>query len=521
MKSHGHVSEAREVTTRAFQEYGTQADSVDREGVVKRSTELVLLGLFVVAFWLVASKVPASGDDWTWGSSIGMNRLTRGFSDYNGRYVGNLVVVAMTRLGWISPIIQSLGFAAIIGLCLDITRNRTVSGYATLAALVFLMPAPLWSESAVWIPGFANYAAASIAILIFLRFGFRELAVNRNDQTGWLTLGGIFVFAAASQLLAEHVTVYLLLASVGALAAARIIQGCVNRRLLSWTAGFGFGAVLMFSNAHYRTIVSGSGDSYRAVGSQGGSLLSQSKLALRDQIATNGLISNRAVILAIASLVALTAAVKLVRSYRTSGVSWLLLAAALTAAIVALVAGSKMALDPLESGSMKIVLAMGAAVILLLLATFLLTEPSDRMIVVVSVASMVVLSAPLLLVRPISARTFLPSYIILLIVVSVFLSNLNAIGSARLLLVWTILVLAAGLVGWNHSYRIYSEIGKASDERVALIREQVERGASEVVMERLPHDAWMQRPEPFGAWWMKAFKLYYDLPPDLSISITD
>ena len=257
------------------------------------------------------------------------------------------------------------------------------------------------------------------------------------------------------------------------------------------------------------------------MGSQGGSLLSQSKLALRDQIATNGLISNRAVILAIASLVALTAAVKLVRSYRTSGVSWLLLAAALTAAIVALVAGSKMALDPLESGSMKIVLAMGAAVILLLLATFLLTEPSDRMIVVVSVASMVVLSAPLLLVRPISARTFLPSYIILLIVVSVFLSNLNAIGSARLLLVWTILVLAAGLVGWNHSYRIYSEIGKASDERVALIREQVERGASEVVMERLPHDAWMQRPEPFGAWWMKAFKLYYDLPPDLSISITD
>ena len=37
-------------------------------------------------------------DDLTWGSSVGLDRLSNWFAGYNGRYVGNLIVIALTRL---------------------------------------------------------------------------------------------------------------------------------------------------------------------------------------------------------------------------------------------------------------------------------------------------------------------------------------------------------------------------------------------------------------------------------------
>jgi hypothetical protein len=46
------------------------------------------------------------------------------------------------------------------------------------------------------------------------------------------------------------------------------------------------------------------------------------------------------------------------------------------------------------------------------------------MMIVISVISLVVLFAPLLLVSPIGARNFLPTYVLLLVVVSTLLSNL-------------------------------------------------------------------------------------------------
>ena len=38
---------------------------------------------------------PYTGDDWAWGSQIGLDRLHTWFDNYSGRYVGNLIVLAL------------------------------------------------------------------------------------------------------------------------------------------------------------------------------------------------------------------------------------------------------------------------------------------------------------------------------------------------------------------------------------------------------------------------------------------
>lgn len=45
-----------------------------------------------------------------------------------------------------------------------------------LTTLVFFMPAILWSETVVWVSGYANYVTAAILMLVFLRFVLLELA---------------------------------------------------------------------------------------------------------------------------------------------------------------------------------------------------------------------------------------------------------------------------------------------------------------------------------------------------------
>lgn len=208
----------------------------------------------------MASRVPASGDDWAWGTELGTARLRTAFVDYNGRYVGNIIVLIMTRLGWVTPILEALGFAFVIGLILDITHNRTMLGYVTLISLVFLMPARLWSESAVWVSGYANYAVATLVMLYFCD-SLRELVQCANDQQNPALLGVIFGLSVAAQLIVEHVTIYLLVASLAALLVARSNQQGVNRRLASSALGLTVGAVIMFSNSSYR--LAATGDSYK------------------------------------------------------------------------------------------------------------------------------------------------------------------------------------------------------------------------------------------------------------------
>ena len=143
MKPDGYAFKMQRSLDLSLKSYGQQIDPDGQQRTLDRRVELAVLGLFVLGFWLVASRVPASGDDWAWGTELGTARLRTAFVDYNGRYVGNIIVLIMTRLGWVTPILEALGFAFIIGLILDITHSRTMLGYVTLISLVFLMPARL------------------------------------------------------------------------------------------------------------------------------------------------------------------------------------------------------------------------------------------------------------------------------------------------------------------------------------------------------------------------------------------
>ena len=76
---------------------------------------------------MLTACFPYSGDDWAWGSSIGLDRLSVFFKDYNGRYVGNLLVLVLTRLKIFDIIFMSFIILGIVYFCFKIINSSKKS----------------------------------------------------------------------------------------------------------------------------------------------------------------------------------------------------------------------------------------------------------------------------------------------------------------------------------------------------------------------------------------------------------
>ena len=80
--------------------------------------------LFVILFFLCL-LFPYSGDDWAWGSRIGIDRLSNWFDNYSGRYLGNLIVLALTRSNLLKAVTMSFCLTGIIALLNERSEEHT------------------------------------------------------------------------------------------------------------------------------------------------------------------------------------------------------------------------------------------------------------------------------------------------------------------------------------------------------------------------------------------------------------
>lgn len=190
-------------------------------------------------------------------------------------------------------------------------------------------------------------------------------------------------------------------------------------------------------------------------------------------------------------------------------------AGGITAALVAI---SKLTTQPSATGSTNTMVAAAVVIGLICLSAVFLTDLSDRLVIAIAVGSWILLNVPLLVVYPIPARTFLPAYVLLLMIVSVLTSNFQRIADAHTLAVLTTVVAVAGLMVWNNRMTIYNQIDVASNKRIELVRQQVEDGATHLEIKPLPYREWMARPDPYGDTYATRFKAYYELPEDVTIS---
>lgn len=225
----------------------------------------LIASFFVIFFFTLL--FPYSGDDWQWAvGELSIERII-GFStnaNLNGRYLGNIFVILLTKNILIRGIIMSLTLAGILHI---ISKKFNVN-YLVIATALLLIPREIMKQSVVWSSGFANYTISTLFLLITLILiirSYKEATFNAK-----LSVVNI-ILCFASSLFIENLTIGLLIFLFITNIVYIFKYKRININLLSCLIGSIIGTLTMFIHPAYFGVASGE-DGYRNIPTDGGIL---------------------------------------------------------------------------------------------------------------------------------------------------------------------------------------------------------------------------------------------------------
>ena len=224
---------------------------------------IVFLAIFVLAILF-----PYSNDDWAWGSSTGLMRLHSLFKDYNGRYLGNLLVLLLTRNNILKALVMSGTFTGIAALCQRIVNKDDNRIFYIVLTSLFLSDKALLRQTIVNTSGFTNYTFCMLLVLIYIAYlsDSEKAKRNKSDKPKAGVCIILFLLGACSALFMEHISIYIILLSGFVCVMNKVRKHAFTPDHFSYFIGSVSGAVLMFTNGAYMKVVHGS-DTYREASS--------------------------------------------------------------------------------------------------------------------------------------------------------------------------------------------------------------------------------------------------------------
>ena len=110
---------------------------------------------FFMLFVYLGYKVPYCLDEWKWGLPQRVELMKRGFSGYNGRYLGNILALLITRSEVAKTLVISVCMVLIVWLMEMSVRRKTFSEkdksdpilLLSLILLLLAVPASLYGQS--------------------------------------------------------------------------------------------------------------------------------------------------------------------------------------------------------------------------------------------------------------------------------------------------------------------------------------------------------------------------------------
>ena len=219
--------------------------------------------IFGCCFFLVSLLFPYTGDDWYWGTYDLDFNLFSIFSqdlELNGRYLGNLMAVVLTRNIFVRGLIMSI----IISLLFKLIHTYTKADNRLILLLFLVMPIEIFKQVVPWSAGFANYMISALLFLTVLYILNNKNGKKRNCV--------IFFLSIITSLFLENITLFLLGLTLILNVRFFVKNKRVNYLYLCAFVGSVIGTLIMFLQPSY--ILSFTGENpYRVVASEGNDIL--------------------------------------------------------------------------------------------------------------------------------------------------------------------------------------------------------------------------------------------------------
>ena len=475
--------------------------------------------LLLAAFSALFYMFPYTGDDWAWGSQLGLDRLATRFDNYNGRYLGNLLVLVLTRCKWVNVLLTAFSMVCFCLFPKLLAKSEKFLPYALGTLFFFLIPQSMWAQVVVWTSGFSNYVPPILMIFLYL-----ILVQNVFDEVppeyvrAAIAIVPFLGFAAG--LFMENVTLYNL-----AVAVVIPVIGFVRFRKvyglhLAYAGGSIAGAVMMFTNSAYSTIVQG-GDEYRSSALNSGLI---GTIANNLNVIIRSFFLENMAVWGILSVLCLACWMM----YRKSGEEKKICHFAVGVHILCgvllaiksfcpawLILGNE-TITVLFFAAIAVTYCFGALIVVLLCVD----EQKMKLWILFLLVSIPVLIAPLLVVNPVGARCLFASYMMLaaacVMLLVYVMEHLHFSAAVQKSLGAAILAVCA--VVMICMVNVYLAVHRYDTLRDEYVRKQVKAGYQTVMVSKLPHESyvWCSVPENL---WAERYKLFHGIDLDVEFEL--
>ncbi len=492
---------------------------------IKKNWKTYLLYTFLFVFLFVLTYFfPYSNDDWAWGSKTGLERLDIWFKDYNGRYLGNLLVILLTRSNIFKTLLMTITYFG-IGYLIKKIVNKNNNGIMVFSILMlFLINKFVFRETIVNTSGFINYSFNMLLVLIFIAY-IKDALKKIDFKEKWYNLVLLFILGVCSTLFMEHITTYLLALCVVLCIYSYIRYKKIPKSYLIYFAGVIVGSIIMFTNGAYLHVVKGD-DFYRTVTTKQSIIVTMARNYF-NKIQTNAFSRNLVINFVVSAFMLVLSYKFLVNNKVTKWkkISLQLLNLVSIFYSVFLMLGTEFDFK-IITGSSHYFTGFATAfycLSLLLMVILMFFDKSkyyNRTIgyrLIFYMVSIVIILGPLLVLTPVGPRCSLPSLVMYILMASELYNLLIQDKSGyitRILLVILVIVLSSYLY-------IYHSIYVSNNERYEIVKRQVEANMNPIYIKKTRFYSFVWKNSPVSDTWDKRFLDFYGFDTKADVKVLE
>ena len=493
---------------------------------ILRNPRFYISVLLVFFFFFFAAQVPYSHDDWQWGSHSKWLLMLNGFANYNGRYLGNLFEILITRSVLAKNIALTVGMFFIIYTVYKLVakeckpKNKTVLFLLT-AFLCLSLPRELFRQTYSWIAAFINFIPPVILMVLYLIIiddVFEENNLNKTklNHPLWLVLLMI-PLGISAQLFSEHTTAYLV-----CLAAFIVFYTFVKYRKVSllqvvFLVSVIIGAIIMFSNGAYLNAANDT-DGYKKISFSIASIIDLYTNQMSDTLFLNNWLLNT-----ILSLLCIFIVLNNIKATSNKGSKvignlqvFVLSTYMVYGVINKIYPAWNIFTNPEKTSYFNALYSLLFFVVVLSVILMYIHNNGLKMKMFMIYGSSLALAMPLVIANPIGPRCFYASYIFMVITVLQLLMYI--VNGYNFDLSIFSSVIAGVLVSLCAFYgSIFIDIGISEKWRVEIINNAVENGEKSITLHYLPYSDYYWTTVPGNEHWAKFFKEFYNIPQDVEL----
>jgi len=464
---------------------------------------IILISVF---FFIMSILIPLTGDDWTWKSERGIERLKSGFSGYNGRYISNLLEIISVRFELFKIFLMTCFSTLLIFFMSKLvfredSNNRSIY----VLVLVILMPITIFQQTFGWVAGYVNYVISIVFVLYFILL-FRNIFENNIKLKTWQRYVNTLL-AVFSMLFVEHISLYLLFIGLAFNLLLYIKYKTYSIDSSLALLGFIVGFIIMFSNKAYLAVFTGA-DTYRTIGSDESLIVKMFNIYVY-QMNFHFYINNILIITMIFTIALITILVK--RKINAINTVLLLL---LGSGPLFLFINQENLLEFRKGSGIYLLSSLIFSLFLIAFILFLIYNFKNTPIfyeTLFYLTSSFILSAPFLIITPYGGRAAMGSFIfiiLLLLKLMRYLLKNNNFNHHIIIKFGIIIVLSFSIL-----YPLY-ENKKVELERNSLVS-QINHTMETITLPKLPYPEFHQMPDPEENLHMtKFYKEIYKIDPE-------